>query len=454
MRKSTPLLMLSCLAIALLLLASPAQASTTWYVDDDGGADFTTIQDAVNASTEGDTIIVRDGTYYENVVVNKSLTIRSENGSDFTTVQPSAAAGFKITADYVNISGFTVKGQGPYTYDPEWLGKVISHGFDIDHSNYCTITENTALCCGYGIHVGWYSDNNTVSHNNCSWNRDHGIKLDYSDNNTISHNICRGTWHDDNIDLTASTNNVISDNICIDGWDDGIYLSGSSYNTIVNNTCENNAEIGIHLTGPSNTILNNTISINSSRTQQGGITLCGNNTVMYNTITYTAYNVTYNIETLGNGGICSGENSIIYLNSNLDNVGYGSSANIWNSTEMITYTYNGNTYTNYLGNYWGKYNGTDADGDGIGDTPYYIESTEYDYYPLMEPFEHYFGLLGDVNNDGVVNVLDATKVKNRAGNPFYPLDNEWAADVNSDGIINVLDATKVKNRAADPNYPW
>ncbi|MDD2666837.1 MAG: dockerin type I repeat-containing protein [Methanocellales archaeon] len=64
------------------------------------------------------------------------------------------------------------------------------------------------------------------------------------------------------------------------------------------------------------------------------------------------------------------------------------------------------------------------------------------------------GLLGDVNNDGVVNVLDATKVKNRAGNPFYPLDNEWAADVNSDGIINVLDATKVKNRAADPNYPW
>ncbi|MDD3292355.1 MAG: PKD domain-containing protein [Methanocellales archaeon] len=64
------------------------------------------------------------------------------------------------------------------------------------------------------------------------------------------------------------------------------------------------------------------------------------------------------------------------------------------------------------------------------------------------------GLCGDVNNDGVVNVLAATKVKNRAGNPSYPLDNEWAADVNSDGIINVLDATKVKNRAADPNYPW
>jgi hypothetical protein len=53
----------------------------------------------------------------------------------------------------------------------------------------------------------------------------------------------------------------------------------------------------------------------------------------------------------------------------------------------------------------------------------------------------------------VVNVLDATKVKNRAGNPSYPLDDEWAADVNGDGSINVLDATKVKTRAGDPGYP-
>ena len=63
------------------------------------------------------------------------------------------------------------------------------------------------------------------------------------------------------------------------------------------------------------------------------------------------------------------------------------------------------------------------------------------------------GLCGDVNKDGVVNVLDATKVKNRAGNPSYPLDDEWAADVNCDGSINVLDATKVKNHAGNPGYP-
>jgi len=50
----------------------------TGYVDDDGGPgiDFTRIQDAVNAASNGDTIIVYNGTYFENVVVNKQLTLK------------------------------------------------------------------------------------------------------------------------------------------------------------------------------------------------------------------------------------------------------------------------------------------------------------------------------------------------------------------------------------------
>lgn|GEM_PF-4296484 len=38
-------------------------AATTWYVDDDAPADFATIQAAIDAASDGDTIIVRDSLY-------------------------------------------------------------------------------------------------------------------------------------------------------------------------------------------------------------------------------------------------------------------------------------------------------------------------------------------------------------------------------------------------------
>jgi hypothetical protein len=38
-------------------------------------------------------------------------------------------------------------------------------------------------------------------------------------------------------------------------------------------------------------------------------------------------------------------------------------------------------------NFWVDYNGTDSDGDGIGDSPYFYHDILQDYHPLMEPVE-------------------------------------------------------------------
>ncbi|RLE39959.1 hypothetical protein DRJ16_07635, partial [Candidatus Woesearchaeota archaeon] len=84
-------------------------------------------------------------------------------------------------------------------------------------------------------------------------------------------------------------------------------------------------------------------------------------------------------------------NNKIYLNNfinNTDNVHSYYSKNIWNSPEKIPYIYEGETFTNYLGNYWDDYTGIDANNDGIGDSPYQIDSDK-DNYPLMRPFENY-----------------------------------------------------------------
>ena len=63
-----------------------------------------------NASA-GDTIIVRDGIYVENIDINKRLTIKSENGSAYCIVEAASKSDhvFEITADYVTIEGFTAK---------------------------------------------------------------------------------------------------------------------------------------------------------------------------------------------------------------------------------------------------------------------------------------------------------------------------------------------------------
>jgi len=107
----------------------------------------------VNAASPGDTIIVRDGTYIENVKVDKRLTIRSENGSDSTIIRAANPDEhvFNVTADYVNISGFTVEGAS--SEDGIYL-----------EADYCNISNNKCLNNWIGIYL-LYSNNNKLKGN-------------------------------------------------------------------------------------------------------------------------------------------------------------------------------------------------------------------------------------------------------------------------------------------------
>ncbi len=82
-------------------------------VDDNSEADFVSIQEAVNNSVTGDIIIVRSGTYTENVLVNvKGLTIRSESNNGDVQVKPlnESESTFLITANATTISGLNITG--------------------------------------------------------------------------------------------------------------------------------------------------------------------------------------------------------------------------------------------------------------------------------------------------------------------------------------------------------
>jgi parallel beta-helix repeat protein len=161
------------------------------YVPDD----YLTIQAAVDAAGFGDTIIVRDGTYTENIKVNKGVTIKSENGAALTTVNAANYEDhvFEVTADYVNISGFTVRDAHAGLIAGIYLGDNVDH---------CTISDNIAAYNDYGIWL--YCSNSNHICNNTASNNYVGIYLMGSGNNHLEDNTASSNF--DNGILLLSTN--------------------------------------------------------------------------------------------------------------------------------------------------------------------------------------------------------------------------------------------------------
>ncbi|MCX6758201.1 MAG: hypothetical protein NTX14_00650, partial [Candidatus Nealsonbacteria bacterium] len=95
-------------ALLMFLAAERVGAADIVYVP----GDYPTIQQAVNASVAGDTIIVRDGCYAENIIINKSdLTIKSQDGPAGAIVSSGDGSSdvFQLNRPRTTISGFTIK---------------------------------------------------------------------------------------------------------------------------------------------------------------------------------------------------------------------------------------------------------------------------------------------------------------------------------------------------------
>ena len=168
-------------AILILTTFACTAGADDWHVDTGES-----IQAAINSATTGDTIYVHAGTYTENVLVNKTLTLQGD-GAGGVTVQAASATEhvFNVTADYVNITGFTATGATGNTKAGIYLGNGVDH---------CDISDNNASNCDRSIHLNHSSDN-TLTGNIASSNI-RGIHLHHSSNNTLSNNVMvRNTYN-------------------------------------------------------------------------------------------------------------------------------------------------------------------------------------------------------------------------------------------------------------------
>ena len=190
----------------------------TLYVDDDGTAEFTSIQDAIEASSQGDTIFVYSGTYHENLQIDKTLTLTGEEKS--STIISGLGYGnvVNITADSVVMQGFFV------TDGIRWGSGIFVHDtVDVSIIN-CTIAFNN----GIGVELDLTKHAQVL---NCviAGNEQFGIVVYTSDGSHIN-----------------SDNNIIS-NCDISTNTEGIFLDDIIRCTVTNNKISSNDEYGVHI---------------------------------------------------------------------------------------------------------------------------------------------------------------------------------------------------------------
>jgi len=195
-------------------------------------------------------------------------------------------------------------------------------GIQIGEVKFCSISGNKITGATFGIRSFKSSSNNITGNIFESIGLGSAIRLEYATQNLIHRNYISSSV--EGIQIMQSSNyNTVSENTIVNCKDPGIRLQNSDWNTVTRNTIKNSgAGISIYIAN-NNFVQNNNFVDN---------------------IMEVAADEWYARQW-----------------------GYGYSLNSWKE------------------NYWSDYNGTDNDGDGIGDTPYIINEVNQDNYPLMEP---------------------------------------------------------------------
>lgn len=395
------MLMVACFSASPVIGSgySSTSSGNILYVGGSGPGNYSKIQYAIGNTSDGDTIFVYNGTYYENVYIYKQIQLIGENrnntiinasGDTYCILIAPDTPGVTVesfTLEYSGLKGLWIANHSDWAMVSDCIirdnpdGIFIQNVLNVTIKN-CAIVGNTNGLWqidsnGSKIDHCYFADNyycniylKGSSYNNISNCRITGIGpheappvttgihlMSHSYENEIYN--CRISGIDDSINFydDASSNTVRECNI-IDGNYEGIAISESNLNEILDTTISN-CSIGVGL---------------RSDVEHDSEKNSFNNCVI-------SENKEYGI--LFPGSKCK-NNKVIHCKF-INNTGYqawDSGSNIWDDG----YPSGGNSWSDYTG--IDRYNGPDQNingSDGIGDTSYTIPSgaSNVDHYPLV-----------------------------------------------------------------------
>jgi predicted outer membrane repeat protein len=324
-------------------IPSPPQTIT---VDIAGLGDFLDIQSAIDFADNGDTVIVRDGTYFENVVLDgKSITFQSENGPSTTTIDGSASgAVIELISSDCTLEGFTIingralRGAGVQCRESStlvmsncminnndgagsgsWGGGMGCSGSSTATITDCTFSENEAA---YGAGIHFSGDDTIVTLDNCTFN------------NNDSEYDGGGIYAEPDSSNLIITNCIFTDNDA--GRHGGgiqiMYPASADITDCIIQGCHSGVDGGgLYTTGTCN-ITSTTFSGNNADSEGGGI--CARDGML----SLSECNIDFNT-CKDNGGGISAASGIIFsiensrISGNTVSQGWGGALEIWSVNE-------------------------------------------------------------------------------------------------------------------------
>jgi len=259
------IILIQTITASPLLARFVTNSETEWdiIVDDGGTGDYTKIQDAIDAASDEDAIFVKNGAYYENLVIDKSIKLIGENKCKTTidggikeTLFKSHSIVIQVDTDNVEISGFTIQnatginGRGVYF--------LKNKGISPSENNI--ITNNIIKNCSYGLMVA--NPKNNIVTNNSFYNCAGGFyitKLPYYENifenNTVNDNPIIYHVGEENFEIEGEAGvislldckNVTIANVSTSHITVGIDISFSYNITVTNCTITNTNRGGIYV---------------------------------------------------------------------------------------------------------------------------------------------------------------------------------------------------------------
>jgi len=217
------------------LIPLSVRSGTTLFVGGSGPGNYTTIQDAVNAAVDGDTIFVYNRNFYlENILINSSISLIGENNSVTVEAKNRSLPTIRIIHDSVKIQGF--------------------------HIDYLLGCDNYSW---NGIRVE-NASNITISHGHFD-TYETSIYFNNVKNSSIQYTSYTVQTHRGAVVLSASSGNLIQNNYFDNFWGVDLILETNSSDNIVQKNnftwrCDNQPlAIGLWQAGPGNKILHNNI---------------------------------------------------------------------------------------------------------------------------------------------------------------------------------------------------